>query len=262
MEKTSKKISSERWKIAQDSEKEFWKEFNPDIVNELGRYHSEKAEVLTKDFEKFILINEKTKILQVGCAAIDVINYMGGDTYSIDPLADFYKKRFKIDYKKTKFVKGVAESLPYTDKYFDIVIYDNVLDHVYWPEKTMQEIKRVLKDEGTVFFACHFYQESFIHLSRIYDLTRKFFGKGIFNIHHPYMFNLHNLKKVISTDFEILNADIGKEIGIFENFQDLKEKKCSDKNARIRIPAKFGLFGIINYSCFLKKKKYAINFLF
>lgn len=255
-------ISFDRWKIAQDSEKDFWKDFNPDIENmfcpdikdTLRKYYSKKADILVKEFKRFVKINKNTKILQVGCAAIDVINFIGiGDKYSIDPLSDFYKERFKIDYDNIKFIKGMAEDLPYSDNFFDIIIYDNVLDHVYKPKKTMQEIKRVLKNDGIVFFACHFYQKNFIRLSKIYSIFKRFFYKNIFNIHHPYMFNLKELKKIISSDFKILEEDIGKEIGIFENLEDLKEKKCSDKKTTIRIPAKFGLFGVINYSCFFKK---------
>ena len=262
MTKTASEISFDRWKIAQDSEKDFWKDFNsdisqtfsPEMSTTLEKYFSNKANILIKNFEKFIKIKKDTKILQIGCASIDVINYIAvGDRYSIDPLADFYKEKFKIDYKKTKFVKGMAEELPYPDNFFDIIIYDNVLDHVYQPEKTMSEIKRVLKKDGVVFFACHFYQKNFIRLAKIYGFFRKAFHKEIFNIHHPYMFTVGELKKIVSADFKILSENVGEEIGIFENFEDLKEKKRSAPQRNVRIPAKLGLWGIINYSCFLRK---------
>ena len=40
--------------------------------------------------------------------------------------------------------------LPYTDKSFNVVIVSNALHIVPQPEKALQEIKRVLKDDGTL----------------------------------------------------------------------------------------------------------------
>ena len=40
--------------------------------------------------------------------------------------------------------------LPYADKSFDVVIVSNALHIVPQPEKALQEIKRVLKDDGTL----------------------------------------------------------------------------------------------------------------
>ena len=40
--------------------------------------------------------------------------------------------------------------LPYADKSFDVVIVSNALHIVPRPEKALQEIKRVLKDDGTL----------------------------------------------------------------------------------------------------------------
>ena len=40
--------------------------------------------------------------------------------------------------------------LPYTDKSFDVVIVSNALHIVPQPEKALQEIKRVLKDDGVL----------------------------------------------------------------------------------------------------------------
>ena len=40
--------------------------------------------------------------------------------------------------------------LPYADKSFDVVIVSNALHIVQQPEKALQEIKRVLKDDGVL----------------------------------------------------------------------------------------------------------------
>lgn len=44
--------------------------------------------------------------------------------------------------KKTK--------LPYPSKHFDIIIASGILEHLFYPDKVMMEIKRVLRDDGVV----------------------------------------------------------------------------------------------------------------
>lgn len=248
-------VSSERWKIAQESEKEYWEEYTLDLLRkeELER-HKKKAKILLEEWRKFIQINDKTKILQIGCGPEDVINHLDvGKRYAIDPLADFYQKHFKIDYGNLSFIKGRGENLPFKDKTFDIVILANVLDHVESPEKVLSEIKRVLKDSGIFHFENLFYQRDFIRIATIYGTIKQMMTGSIFNIHHPFMFTLENLRKTISEKFKITHEDIAREIAFYENMEELKKMKKNDKNIKIKIPALFGLYGTINYLSICKK---------
>ena len=47
--------------------------------------------------------------------------------------------------------RGVAEALPWPDASFDLVILDNVLEHVTDRPKTLQEIRRVLAPGGLLY---------------------------------------------------------------------------------------------------------------
>jgi ubiquinone/menaquinone biosynthesis C-methylase UbiE len=47
--------------------------------------------------------------------------------------------------------KGVAEALPWPDAGFDLVILDNVLEHVGDQRKTLAEIRRVLRPGGLLY---------------------------------------------------------------------------------------------------------------
>ncbi|HEU4878801.1 MAG TPA: methyltransferase domain-containing protein [Gemmatimonadaceae bacterium] len=47
--------------------------------------------------------------------------------------------------------KGVAESIPYPDATFDLVMLDNVLEHVTDRPLTLREVKRVLKPGGLLY---------------------------------------------------------------------------------------------------------------
>jgi ubiquinone/menaquinone biosynthesis C-methylase UbiE len=47
--------------------------------------------------------------------------------------------------------QGVAEALPYPDASFDLVLLDNVLEHVRDQAVTLSEVRRVLKPEGILY---------------------------------------------------------------------------------------------------------------
>jgi len=249
------KVGSERWNIAQDSEKEFWGEFTEESMKEMKKNYERKTQILFERWFEKIKINKNTRILQIGCGPFDIINCIKiGKKYSIDPLSDFYKKRFNFDYKKANLKKGIGESLPFQDKFFDIVILANVLDHTQSPDKVLSEIKRVLKEEGVFYIENYFYQETFILLAKIWRFINKKFRKRIFNIHHPYMFSLFELKKIIFKYFIIDKQVIGEDLySETNNIYDLRKKMMNDKKLIKRILAVFGLIGGINYTAIYRK---------
>jgi ubiquinone/menaquinone biosynthesis C-methylase UbiE len=249
-------VTSERWKIAQDSEKEYWETFTKEtLLKEEAERHKKKAEVLEKEWKQFINITKDAKILQIGCGPEDIINYFSfGKAYAVDPLANFYKEKFGLNYKKMNFVQARGESLPFEDNFFDVVILANVLDHVESPERVLSEIKRVLKKDGIFHFENLFYQNSFILLSKVWGPIKKAFTKQIFNIHHPFMFKKTDLKKILSNDFVRIHEETGRDIGLYDNMKDMASKKRRDSHFKIKFPAFFGLYGTINYIAICRKR--------
>lgn len=268
-DKSLKHIADDaRWVLAHKSEKNYWQDYTTESLRkESGDRYEKKAKFLIQKWGKFIKISKNLKILQVGCGPEDVINYLPvKQKYSIDPLADFYKKQFGIDYKSTHLKKARGEEIPFQDKFFDIVILINVLDHTQLPDKVLNELKRVLKDNGIFYFENYFYQKEFIQIAKIFGKMKKIISGEIFNIHHPYMFTLNDLKMLLSQKFSIQEEEIGTDIGIYENLSDLEKnpgryenlhhpnKKTSRRKLSRKILDKFGLIGIINYSCICRKK--------
>jgi len=47
-------------------------------------------------------------------------------------------------------LKGFSENIPFEDKSFDVVFSSHVLEHVSDEQKSLKEMKRVLKDDGVV----------------------------------------------------------------------------------------------------------------
>jgi len=247
---------NKRWQLAQSYERKVWDSMTKkELLEYSKKYYLRKVQKLLKESKKKIKINKKTKFLQIGPGPTDIINQIKiGEKYSIDPLADFYKKKFNFNYDETKLIRGVGEKLPYKDHFFDVIIFANVLDHTDSPGKVLSEISRVLKSDGILYVEAHFYQKEFILLSKVYGFFKRIFTGEIFNPCHPHMFQLEQIKKLIMRSFKIYDEKIGEDIE--KEISDLRELKTYLKKQKFtqKLPATFGLFGIINYTCFCQKK--------
>ena len=54
----------------------------------------------------------------------------------------------KSDINKIEILKGFSEKLPFKNKSFDVIFCSHVLEHVKSEEKSLDEMNRVLKDDG------------------------------------------------------------------------------------------------------------------
>ena len=249
------KNSNKRWQLAQSHEKNFWEGYTTEVlVKQNEETILKKLKIYSKMWEKFIKITKDTKVLCIGCGPLDIINYLEKtQNYSIDPLADFYKKQYKFDYDSSRLEKGVGEDLPYEDSFFDIVIIRNVLDHTHDPEKVLLEIKRVLKKNGLMHMEAHYYQKGFLRLAKVWGYLKKKFTGKIFNPNHPHMMSLKILKNTLTNKFEISSEEEKRDPGVYENLGELRKSILKEKFTR-RIPAFFGLLGNINYLAICKPK--------
>ena len=251
-----KKAPDQRWNLAQGGEKDFWDGYEgKELFEETKERDDWRVNFYTPIWKKFIKLDDNTKVLQIGSGPIDIINFMPfGKTYAVDPLADFYKEKFKFDYGDTEFIQSQGEELPFEEDFFDLVILSNVLDHTSSPEKVFSEISRVLKKDGILTFDCAYYQKGFLALSKIYSLFYKIFLGKIFNPYHPHMFSLKELRGLSKKYFETHRERIGENAGIrINNLKELKELRMKEKFTK-KVPAHFGLLGNISYS-FMGRKK-------
>lgn len=89
------------------------------------------------------------KILDGGCATGGFLDFLNGvgmnNLYGID----FSKKYIKVAIKNNHKVKfGNVEKIPFGDKYFNLVVMDQVLEHLVNPKRAFVEAKRVLSTNG------------------------------------------------------------------------------------------------------------------
>lgn len=115
----------------------------------------DRFEEVKKVLEKLIAQKDRVplKVLDIGV----------GDGIYEAILGNYFRERcefFGIDISKEqaarakKYLKEIkiidinSKDLPYKNNYFDIVIVSEILEHVFYPEKVLNEAQRVLKRNG------------------------------------------------------------------------------------------------------------------
>jgi SAM-dependent methyltransferase len=92
-------------------------------------------------------------VLEVGCGAHGLIFFFGaGEAVGVDPLADHYRTLFPAWQNRARTIAAGGETLPFDDASFDVVLCDNVVDHALSPRRIVEEMARVLKPGGTLYF--------------------------------------------------------------------------------------------------------------
>lgn len=91
-------------------------------------------------------------ILDVGCASGWMLSKISEKYPKAQCVGiDVYKKAIEYGqklYKNLRLISVDAHKLPFKDKFFDLVICTELLEHVENPQKVLSEIKRVLAPNG------------------------------------------------------------------------------------------------------------------
>jgi ubiquinone/menaquinone biosynthesis C-methylase UbiE len=181
-----------------------------------------------------------SSFLDVGCGAGYTMQRAAEDLncqcsgVDPEPGAHGVGRFLKEKVKEERILQGFAEDIPFGDKQFDVVFSSHVLEHVNDEQKSLQEMKRVLKDEGiaiigmptatmaTIGFVS---QMVFITHIRIYEFLRGLFTKNVFKFFRKiFVYNSHSYPrantifydmfhyrvsswtKIVSQEFEIVKT--------------------------------------------------------
>jgi len=141
----------------------------------------QKAISVRQKLERIKPISPEARVLEVGSGAHGLIFGFGSKFgIGIDPLAVDYKRLFPIWQKNAQTIAAIGEKLPFADASFDVVLSDNVIDHAENPLAIVDEIVRVLKPSGLLYFTV--------------------------NIHHPIYTlasNLHGFWNALGINYEL-----------------------------------------------------------
>ena len=129
-----------------------------------------RARGIRQRIEEVKPIAEGAKVLEVGSGAHGLIFAFGNEFgVGIDPLAVDYKRLFPRWQEDARTVAAIGEELPFADESFDVVLSDNVIDHAEKPLKIVDELIRVLKKDGVLYFTVNIHHP-------IYELASKAHG--------------------------------------------------------------------------------------
>jgi len=99
--------------------------------------------------KEYALKIKKSKILDIGCGDGEYTSFFCSNDNEVFGLD--IKNRVRQEFRKFQFVKGNAESLPFPDESFDLIISFDVLEHIHDDLKAIKEMHRVLKEGGNLF---------------------------------------------------------------------------------------------------------------
>ena len=186
-----------------------------------------RSQGIRKKLEKFRPISDSDSVLEVGSGAHGLIFGFANKTrIGVDPLAADYKRIFPKWQSAAATAAAIGEELPFADASFDIVLSDNVIDHAEQPLKIIDEIVRVMKPGGILYFTVNVHHP-------IYDAASKAHG----------LWNAAGLKLELSafadhtvhlTDAKIRSVFADQPLRIIEQSSTVAETKKAQRRLPLR----------------------------
>jgi len=154
-------LQNENWKVYQDNELAYWRKkyasgYYPDYKESFHRFLSRFG----VDADSF----SAGKLMEIGCgpqgfsaSLVQLAEKQPATHVIIDSLLDKYQdfEAFSLFGKDTIKIASMGENVPVPSDFFDIVICQNVLDHVDEPSAVINEIHRTLRKRGVALISVH-----------------------------------------------------------------------------------------------------------
>jgi len=124
------------------------------------------------------------------------------DLYGMDISAEICR-RAEVLYKDVQVTRGDVRSLPFADRFFDVVLDLSTIDHI--PEgdisRAIEEYQRVLRKDGILVLV--FWQKDWFF--RLLDwLVRLVRGKSLVDNQTQFAFSTESIERRLDQGFEIL----------------------------------------------------------
>lgn len=122
--------------------------FKTSIEKSITRYFNLRKKALIAKYKQL------GKLIDIGCGAGDFLSFFASDKwdlYGIEPNS----VGFDLSCKKVegKIFNNNLSNCKFQGNYFDVITMWHVFEHVYDPNEEVQEIKRILKNDGIFVLA-------------------------------------------------------------------------------------------------------------
>lgn len=92
------------------------------------------------------------RLLDIGCSkgyGTNILSLKSQNSYGVDINAEYIEEA-RVSYPQINFENCSAGSMPYSNEYFNAIVLSEVLEHVSDEYSVLNEIHRVLKNNGTL----------------------------------------------------------------------------------------------------------------
>ncbi|MEO6581641.1 MAG: class I SAM-dependent methyltransferase [Sphingomicrobium sp.] len=125
----------------------------------------QRSREVREKLERIRVLPAGISALEVGSGAHGLIFYFEAEErVGVDPLADHYRALFPAWQSRAKTIAAGGEQLPCPSESFDVVLCDNVVDHAENPRKICEEMARVLRPGGLLYFTVNIHHPAY-HLA-------------------------------------------------------------------------------------------------
>jgi len=234
---------------------------SPNVQGDLPGSSSENSESRYLGLHQFIRgsLDVNSRILDIGCATGGFLRSMLDKGYSklhgIELSTPYVEK---AKHKKIDIRKGAAEDIPYDANYFDFIVADQVVEHLFDPNQIFIEVKRVLRRGGlfcisvpdAMLYNEHYFFDFYWFIMRehvqhfdLQHLTAIASEHGFEVVKHATTFTAMNSEKVVLPNLSVLfrvadydtsllalnDCDYGLRLSakeyIHHSYRELEEKK-------------------------------------
>ena len=161
------------------------------------------------------------------------------ETWGIEPDSDEYvikQAKLNLDYFINDYLTADTKGL--SKKYFDVIIFNDVLEHMYDPWKVLIMTKELLTEEGIIVVSLPNIRHRSVLIDLIFKDKFQYRDQGILDVTHIRFFTETSMKKMLD--------DCGYEVLKIENTVDYKNKPFKKVLKKIRYLITPKIFRSIN----------------
>ncbi len=154
--------------------------------------------------KEYLKINRGDRILDIGSKQFGLVHFLEkGERYSLDPLIILVPSRLDGERRsEVGHIVAVGETLPLRKESFNIIIITNALDHTYNPKEVLDEIYRVLSNDGWLILSVHTYGFT----QKVYRAFKEQTRRG--DVFHPFTFTRKDVERLLEdTGFKVIASE-------------------------------------------------------